>query len=133
MSRRTGAVCRAGPGIFGEVLKQIAQRVADGETVTFRRIGNSMVPLIRSRDEVVVSPVDPTRVEVGDIVLTKVAGNVYIHVVKAIEPAKRRVQIGNNRGGINGWTGFDRVYGIAVSVAGAERPGAKAKVVQRDT
>jgi hypothetical protein len=30
--------------------------------------------------------VDPTRVEVGDIVVTKVAGNVYIHLVKAIEP-----------------------------------------------
>ena len=111
------------------MLKKIAQRVADGETVTFRPTGNSMVPLIKSRDEVVVSPVDPTRVEVGDIVLTKVAGNVYIHLVKAIEPAKRRVQIGNNRGGINGWTGFDRVYGIAASVAGTERPGAKAKII----
>ena len=97
------------------MLEQIARRVADGETVTFRPTGSSMVPLIQSRDEVVVSPVDPTRVEVGDIVLTKVAGNVYIHLVKAIEPAKRRVQIGNNRGGINGWTNFDRVYGIAVS------------------
>jgi hypothetical protein len=89
-----------------------------------------MVPLINGRDEVVVAPVDPTKVEMGDIVLTKVAGNVYIHLVKAVEPAKRRVQIGNNRGGINGWTGFDRVYGIAISVAGAERAGAKAKFVQ---
>jgi hypothetical protein len=88
-----------------------------------------MVPLINSRDEVVVSPVDPTRVEVGDIVLTKMAGNIYIHLIKAIEHARRRVQIGNNRGGINGWTGFDRVYGIAVSVAGTERPGARAKVI----
>jgi hypothetical protein len=35
-----------------------------------------MVPLIHSRDEVVVSPVDPSLIEVGDIVLTKVAGNV---------------------------------------------------------
>jgi hypothetical protein len=123
-----------GPAKYlGGVLKQIAQRVAEGETVTFRPTGSSMVPLIQNRDEVIVSPVDPARVEVGDIVLTKVAGNVYIHLVKAIEPAKRRVQIGNNRGGINGWTGFDRVYGIAVSVAGVERPGAKAKVVQRDT
>jgi len=87
-----------------------------------------MVPLIHSRDEVVVAPVDPSRVEVGDIVLSKVAGNVYIHLVKAIEPAKRRVQIGNNRGGINGWTGFDHVYGIAVSVGGIERPGARPKV-----
>jgi hypothetical protein len=91
--------------------------------------GNSMVPLIDSRDEVVVAPVDPSRVEVGDIVLSKVAGNVYIHLVKAIDPAKRRVQIGNNRGGIYGWTGFDRVYGIAISVAGRERPGASAEVV----
>jgi hypothetical protein len=112
---------------------RLAERVAEGETLTFRPTGNSMVPLIHSRDEVVVSPVDPTRVEVGDIVLTKVAGNVCIHHVKAVEPAKRQVQIGNDRGGINGWTGFDRVYGIAVSVAGAERAGAKDKVVQRDT
>jgi hypothetical protein len=115
------------------MLKQIAQRVAEGETVTFRPTGNSMVPLIHSRDEVIVSPVDTIRVEVGDIVLTKVAGNIYIHLVKAIEPAKRRVQIGNNRGGINGWTDLDRVYGTAVSVAGTDRPGAKAKVVQQDT
>ena len=77
------------------MFEQIARRVADGETVTFRPTGSSMVPLIQSRDEVVVLPVDPTRVEGGDIVLTKVAGNVYIHLVKAIEPAKRRVQIGS--------------------------------------
>ena len=84
------------------MLKQVARRVAEGETVAFRPTGNSMVPLIHSHDEVVVAPVNPRRVEVGDIVLCKVAGNVYIHLVKAIEPAKRRVQIGNNRGGIKG-------------------------------
>jgi hypothetical protein len=58
------------------VLKQIAQRVAEGETVTFRPTGNSMVPLVHSRDEVVVSPADPEQVEVSDIVRAKVAGNV---------------------------------------------------------
>ncbi|MGO9457424.1 MAG: S24/S26 family peptidase [Acidimicrobiales bacterium] len=52
------------------MLKQIADRIAAGETVTFRPTGNSMVPLIHSRDEVVVAPVDPSLVEVGDIVLT---------------------------------------------------------------
>jgi hypothetical protein len=115
------------------MLKQIAERVAEGETVTLRPTGDSMVPLIHCRDEVIVAPVDPHLVEVGDIVLTRVAGSVYIHLVKAIEPAKRRVQIGNNRGGINGWTGFDRVYGIAVSVAGIDRPGALAKVARPDS
>ena len=112
------------------MLKQITERVAEGETVTFRPTGNSMVPLIHSRDEVIVAPVDPHLISVGDIVLTRVAGSVHIHLVKAIELVKRRVQIGNNRGGINGWTGFDRVYGIAVSVAGIDRPGALAKVAQ---
>ena len=41
------------------MLKQIAERVAGGETVSFRPTGNSMVPLIHSRDEVVVSPWTP--------------------------------------------------------------------------
>ena len=100
VAAKWGSLSASQPGIFVAVLKQIVERVAGGETVSFRPTGNSMIPLIRSRDEVVVSPVDPTLVEVGDIVLTKVTGNVYIHLVKAVEPAKRRVQIGNNRGGI---------------------------------
>jgi hypothetical protein len=90
----SGSLSATEASIFGGVLKQIAQRVAKGETVSFRPTGNSMVPLIHSRDEVVVSPVDPARVEIGDIVLTKVAGNTYVHLVKAIDPTKRRVQIG---------------------------------------
>jgi len=109
------------------MLKQAAERVAAGETVTFRPTGNSMVPLVRSRDEVVVAPVDPSLLVVGDIVLAKVAGNVYLHLVKALDPTKGRVQIGNNRGRINGWTSADRVYGIAISVTGNERAGARAR------
>lgn len=86
-----------------------------------------MTPLIQSRDEVVALPVDPNLVEVGDIVLTRVKGTVYVHLVRAVDEQRRRVLIGNNRGGTNGWTGFDRVYGIVVSVAGVERPGARRK------
>jgi hypothetical protein len=112
------------------MMNRIAQRVADGETVTFRPTGNSMVPLIQSRDEVVVAPVDTTRLAVGDIVLTRVAGSVYLHLIKGIEPSKGRVQIGNNRGRINGWTSLDRVYGIAVSVGGKDRASAREKVAK---
>ncbi|MER7174900.1 hypothetical protein [Streptomyces mesophilus] len=32
-----------------------------------------MVPLVRSRQQVVVAPVDPSKSEVGDIVLARVA------------------------------------------------------------
>jgi Peptidase S24-like len=109
----------------------IAARVGEGNTVDFRPRGSSMVPLIRSGDLVKVSPVDPAKVEVGDIVLARVAGAVYLHLVSAIDPARRRVQISNNRGRINGWTSFDRVYGICVTVEGTSRPRAQAKTPPR--
>ena len=77
-------------------LDAMASRVAAGATVEFRPTGSSMVPLIRSRQLVTVVPVDPARVEVGDIVLARVAGTVYLHLVSAIDGG--RVQISNNRG-----------------------------------
>ncbi|TDD55423.1 S26 family signal peptidase [Kribbella antibiotica] len=111
-------------------LDAVAGRVAGGATVAFRPSGGSMVPLIRSRQEVVVAPVDPAEVEVGDIVLARVAGTVYLHLVSAVDPVKKRVQISNNRGRINGWTSHDRVFGICVSVDGVARSGVKGKTLE---
>ncbi|MFD8783935.1 S26 family signal peptidase [Kitasatospora sp. NPDC059599] len=108
-------------------LDAVAARVAGGATVEFRPSGSSMVPLIRSRQPVRVAPVDPARLEPGDIVLARVAGTVYLHLVSAVDPARRRVQISNNRGRVNGWTGHDRVFGICVAVDGTPRPGATDK------
>ncbi|MFG3532342.1 S26 family signal peptidase [Streptomyces sp. NPDC047917] len=103
-------------------LDAVAGRVADGATVEFRPSGSSMVPLIRSRQQVVVAPVDPSKLEVGDIVLARVAGTVYLHLVSSVDPAGKRVQISNNRGRVNGWTSHDRVFGICVAVDGVTRP-----------
>jgi hypothetical protein len=110
------------------MLDGVAGRVAGGATVEFRPSGGSMVPLIRSRQQVVVAPVDPAKVQVGDIVLARVAGTVHLHLVSAVDPARRRVQISNNRGRVNGWTGHDRVFGICLSVEGSDRPGARERV-----
>ncbi|MEE6261165.1 hypothetical protein [Plantactinospora sonchi] len=104
------------------VLDAMAGRVAAGSTLGFRPSGNSMVPLIHSRQRVTVAPVDPARVEVGDIVLAKVAGTVYLHLVSAVDATTGRVQISNNRGRVNGWTSRARVYGICVAVDGVPRP-----------
>ncbi|WP_344498092.1 hypothetical protein [Dactylosporangium maewongense] len=103
-------------------IDMVAARVAGGATVQFRPSGSSMVPLVRSRQLVTVNPVDPALVEVGDIVLAKVAGTVYLHLVSAVDATGRRVQISNNRGRVNGWTGHAKVYGICVSVDGVPRP-----------
>ena len=110
------------------VLDLIAGRVAGGATVDFRPTGGSMVPLIRSRQLVTVAPVDPARVEVGDIVLARVAGTTYLHLVSAVDGSRGRVQISNNRGRINGWTSHQRIYGICTAVDGVARPRLVGKV-----
>ena len=111
------------------MLDAAAGRVAAGARVELRPSGSSMVPLIRSRQRVVVAPVDPATLEVGDIVLARVAGTVYLHLVSAIDQARKRVQISNNRGRVNGWTSYDRVFGICVAVDDVPRPGTDGKTV----
>ena len=105
----------------------VAARVAGGETVRFRPTGSSMVPLIHSRQLVTVAPVDALKIAVDDIVLARVAGTIYLHRVTAI--AGPRVQIGNNRGGINGWTSRDRVFGLCVEVEGVPRKNTEGKLL----
>ncbi|WP_445270087.1 GNAT family N-acetyltransferase [Streptomyces sp. DSM 41634] len=105
-----------------------ADRIGRGETVEFRPTGGSMVPLVHSRQRVLVAPADPALVEVGDIVLARVSGTVYLHLVSAVDIPRRRVQISNNHGHVNGWTGHERVLGICLAVDGVPRPGAAAKV-----
>ncbi|MEU4220666.1 hypothetical protein [Actinoplanes sp. NPDC026623] len=112
------------------LLDMIATRVAGGATVEFRPTGGSMVPLIRSRQRVTVAPVDPARVEVGDIVLARVAGTTYLHLVSAVDAGAVRVQISNNRGRVNGWTGHGRIYGICTAVDGVARPHLDGKIRQ---
>ena len=89
-------------------------KLQQGEPVSFRPRGNSMAPKIHSGQLCTVRPVDPVSLQVGDIVLCRVKGNEYLHLVKAIQGG--RYQIGNNRGGINGWIGPHSVFGILVSV-----------------
>jgi hypothetical protein len=104
-----------------------AARVAEGRVVEFRPGGSSMVPLIRSRQLVTVAPVDPGAVEVGDIVLVRVAGSTYLHLVSAVDHRAGRVRISNNRGRVNGWTSHARVYGICTAVDGVPRPRVEGK------
>jgi hypothetical protein len=89
-------------------------RLQAGETVQFRPKGNSMQGKIESGQLCTVEPVDVATLEVGDIVLCKVNGSQYLHLVKAIQG--KRFQIGNNRGRINGWVGENSIYGKCTTV-----------------
>ncbi len=76
------------------------ERLRSGEAVSFRPRGHSMSGKIESGQLCTVVPVDPAALRVGDIVLCKVNGREYLHLIKAIQG--QRFQIGNNRGRING-------------------------------
>ncbi|MCA9441344.1 MAG: S24/S26 family peptidase [Candidatus Omnitrophica bacterium] len=89
-------------------------KLTQGETVSFRPRGHSMSPKIKSGQLCTVEPVEPNTLKVGDIVLCKVRGNEYLHLVKAIQD--KRFQIGNNRGRINGWIGASSIFGRLVRV-----------------
>lgn len=85
-----------------------------GETVQIRPRGHSMKGRVDDGALVTVAPCDPATLRVGDIVLVRVGGSDYLHLVKAIDGA--RLQIGNNRGRINGWVGPHAVYGLATRI-----------------
>ena len=89
-------------------------RLQQGETVQFRPRGNSMQGKIESGQLCTVEPIDPGRLKVGDIVLCKVNGRQYLHLVKAIQG--NRFQIGNNRGRVNGWVSRNGIYGKCVRI-----------------
>lgn len=104
----------------------ILARLNAGEKVVNTEGGNSMLPLIKSKQPCTLELCNPELLEKGDIVYVKVRGNVYTH--KVIGVRKNEVQIGNNKGGVNGWTNFDNVYAIVTEIDGTEVKGAKAKV-----
>ena len=89
------------------------EKLQNGETFVTSERGNSMVPLIKSKQDHELAPVSIEDVVVNDIVYCKVKGNFYTHLVKAIDP-KKGCLIGNNKGGINGWT--KQVYGKVINV-----------------
>ena len=93
------------------MMKPKFQRLLDGETFETSEKGNSMVPLLYNGEKHVLTPVRLEDVKVGDIVYCKVKGCFYTHLVKGITK-KRGLLIGNNHGGINGWT--KQVFGRVV-------------------
>ena len=92
-------------------------RLREGATVQCRPRGNSMSGKIESGQLCTIEPLhDTAALAVGDIVLCKVRGAEYLHLVKAIQPAGPRFLIGNNRGHTNGWIGAAAIFGRCTRV-----------------
>ena len=90
-------------------------KLKNGETVSFRPRGHSMKGKIESGQLCTVEPIANFEIlQKGDIVLCKVNGNKYLHLIKAVNGA--RFQIGNNRERINGWIGANSIFGKCVKI-----------------
>lgn len=95
------------------------RQLKEGITVKFRPRGQSMKPKINSGELCTVVPVgegglDPATLQKGDIVLCKVGGSEYLHLISAIQGP--RFQISNNHGHVNGWVTAGNVFGKCISV-----------------
>lgn len=95
--------------------KRAIEELLAGRFVKNREPGNSMTPLLLSRQEVTLAPVKRP-LQKDDIVLCKVNGNIYTHKVTAVR--NNEVQISNNHGHVNGWTAVHNVYGLVIEIDG---------------
>lgn len=86
------------------------QRLEAGESFITSEPGNSMLPLYKSNEKHLVTPIRWQECNVGDVVFCKVRGACVTHKVYAIDSNKGCL-IGNNKGHMNRWT--KNVYGLA--------------------
>ena len=92
-----------------------ASHLIAGETCKVTGIGNSMTPILKSRQAVICEPVtDETVLSKKDIVLCKVNGRFYLHLIHAIKGDT--FLIGNNHGHMNGWTSKRNVFSRVVEI-----------------
>lgn len=94
------------------------EQLKHGKTVKFRPRGNSMSGKIESGQLVTVEPIaDPSIVRTGDVVLCKVKGKFFLHLVLDDRHGMHEeFLIGNNRGLTNGWTRAKNVFGKVVRI-----------------
>lgn len=70
-----------------------------------------MTGKVNHRQLVTVAPIT-SPIKKGDVVLCKVSGRVYLHLVTGVDGD--RYQISNNFGHVNGWT--RTIYGKCIKV-----------------
>lgn len=101
----------------GRVNKATAGALKAGHTCWVLGIGNSMTPILKSHQPVIITPLtDEMVLEKKDIVLAKVNGHYYLHLIHAIKGNNELFLIGNNHGHMNGWVSRRNVFGKVIEI-----------------
>jgi hypothetical protein len=92
------------------------EQLSQGKTVEFRPHGNSMTGRVNNGDLCTVEPIaDSVELQPGTVVLCKVRGSEYLHLISAVRGDQ--YQISNNHGHVNGWVTRKQIYGILINVS----------------
>ena len=95
---------------------ETVKHLQNGETCIVTGYGQSMTPKLKSGQSVICTPVtDNTQLKKKDIVLCKVKGHFYLHLISAIKNNKS-FQISNNHGHVNGWISRNCIYGKVTEI-----------------
>lgn len=98
----------------GKENHESAEKLKSGLVGRLQGFGQSMTPILKNGQEVICEPVkDDTKLKKRDIVLCKVKGHYYLHLIWAIKNNNEYL-IGNNRGHPNGWVSRNQIYGKVV-------------------
>lgn len=93
-----------------------AEHLAAGETCKIIGIGNSMTPILQSKQPVICEPVtEDTVLKKRDIVFCKVGRYYYLHLIHSIRNGETFL-IGNNHGHMNGWVSRGKIFGKVVEI-----------------
>ncbi len=96
--------------------QETCNHLSNGETCKVIGIGQSMTPILKSRQTVICIPItDDVKLEKKDVVLCKVKGHHYLHLIHGIKKNKEYL-IGNNHGHMNGWVSRKQIYGKVTEI-----------------
>lgn len=92
------------------------EKLRKGETIErYKEAGNSMLPIIKSNQPVMLEPVTgETELKKNDVVFCKVRGKYFTHKISAVKG--KQYQISNNRGHVNGWVTKENIFGIVTKI-----------------
>jgi hypothetical protein len=98
--------------------EEAVQSLQAGKTVNIRPIGLSMQGKVSDGDLVTLAPCLPQDLVTGDIVLARIKGRRYFHLVLhlIIERKADKFLIGNNHGRVDEWVSGENIYGKATKV-----------------
>jgi len=95
-------------------MKSVLAELALGNDVQLVGKGDSMDPIIKNRETVMITPYDGRLLKTGDIVLVRMNSKFLTHQV--LEAKDGTFLIGNAKGKTDGWVSGDAILGLIIRI-----------------